>query len=107
VHSTEQLTYKIDIFGMHSNTLQGADHLAKTCGYRVVVPDFFRGTAWDVNNMPPREGRQALTAWIQEVGSWEKIRPGLLAVVRRLRADGAESIGVSFDYCTTYELMEI
>lgn len=80
---------------MHNNTLQGADYLAQRCGYKIVVPDFFRGKAWDVNNMPPREGRQVLNAWIQEVGSWEKVRPTLLAVVEKLKREGATSIGVS------------
>ncbi len=79
---------------MHPNTLQGADHLAKVSGYRVVIPDFFRGASWPVDNMPPKEGREFLSAWIQERGTWEKIRPSLLATVERLKADGATSLGV-------------
>jgi dienelactone hydrolase len=83
-----------DIFGMHANTLQGADVLATQCGYRIVVPDFFRGLQWDVENIPPREGRPVLDAWIQKVGSWEIVRPDLLAVVQRLKDDGAITIAV-------------
>ena len=79
---------------MHSNTLQGADHLAKVGGYRIVVPDFFRGAAWDPNNIPPREGRPVLNEWIQKVGSWERVRPGLHAVVQQLKSDGSTAIGV-------------
>jgi hypothetical protein len=83
-----------DIFGLHNNTLQGADHLVQHCGYKIIVPDFFGGKPWDVDNIPPREGRPALDAWIQEVGSWEKVRPTLITVVERLRQEGATSIGV-------------
>lgn len=83
-----------DIFGLHRNTLQGADHLAQQCGYKIIVPDFFRGKPWDINNIPPREGRPALNAWIQEAGAWVTVRPALIAVVERLRREGAISIGV-------------
>lgn len=80
---------------MHSNTLQGADHLAKVTGYRIVVPDFFRGQSWPVDNIPPKEGRPFLNAWIQNIGSWEKVRPGLLATLSLVQKDGAKSVGVS------------
>jgi len=80
---------------LHNNTLQGADHLAQQNGYKIFVPDFFGGKSWDIDNIPPREGRPALNAWIQEVGSWEKVRPILIAVVERLRKKEATSIGVS------------
>jgi len=79
---------------MHANTLQGADVLAAQSGYRIVVPDFLRGQHWDTDNIPPREGRPVLDAWIQKVGSWEKIRPDLLEVVQRLKDDGATTIAV-------------
>lgn len=79
---------------MHSNTLQGADHLARVTGYRIVVPDFFRGQSWQVDNIPPKEGRPYLNAWIQNIGSWEKVRPGLLATLELVQKDGAVSIGV-------------
>lgn len=80
---------------MHNNTLQGADHLAKSSGYRVVLPDFFRGQSWPVDNIPPKEGRPFLNKWIQSVGSWEKVRPGLLATIEYLKANGVTTIGVS------------
>ena len=80
---------------MHNNTLQGADHLAQQNGYKIIVPDFFGGKPWEIDNIPPREGRPALDAWIQEIGSWEKVRPILIAVVERLRREGATSMGVS------------
>jgi hypothetical protein len=83
-----------DIFGLHSNTLQGADVLARSSSYRIVIPDFFRGVSWPVDNIPAKEGRPFLNNWIQDIGSWEKIRPSLLAVVEALKAEGVTSIGV-------------
>lgn len=44
-----------DIFGFHENTKQVADILAAEGGYRIVMPDYFRGTPFDVNNWPPKE----------------------------------------------------
>lgn len=86
---------RADIFGFHNNTFQGADHLANICSYRIVIPDLFRGQGWSTDNIPPKEGRPVLDAWIQRVGSWERVRPGLLEIVQCLRKDGARSIGVS------------
>ena len=90
----------VDIFGMHSNTLQGADYLAKQCGYQVAVPDFFRGWSWDVDNIPPKEGRPFLNARIQERGSWDLVKPDLLEVVKYLTLDGKTSLGVSTIHVT-------
>ncbi|KAF2102917.1 alpha/beta-hydrolase [Rhizodiscina lignyota] len=87
-----------DIFGLHSNTLQGADYLAQLRGYRIVIPDFFRGKGWDINDIPPKAGRPALNAWVQEVGSWEKVQPGLIATVENARRLGAASIG-AYGFC--------
>lgn len=69
--------------------------MASICGYRIVIPDFFRGQGWSTDNIPPKEGRPVLDAWIQSAGSWEKVRPGLLETVKCIRNDGATSIAVS------------
>ncbi|OAA58651.1 Dienelactone hydrolase [Niveomyces insectorum RCEF 264] len=87
-----------DIFGLHPNTLQGADHLAATYRCRVVLPDFFRGETWPLDNMPPKEGRAVLSAWVQKRGNWDVIRPALLAVVDRVKADGATKLG-AYGFC--------
>ena len=70
--------------------------MAAASGSRVVLPDLFRGESWPVDNMPPREGRAALTAWVQARGNLEKqVRPALLAVVNKVKEEGAVKIGVS------------
>ena len=84
----------LDIFGLHNNTLQGADLFSQDTGYRIVLPDFFRGKPWDVNNMPPREGRPALNAWIQDAGSWEKVGPVLKAAVELVNREDPVAVGV-------------
>ncbi|KAK4690387.1 hypothetical protein P7C71_g6389, partial [Lecanoromycetidae sp. Uapishka_2] len=87
-----------DICGLHANTLRGADYLAAKTGYSIIIPDFFAGDGWDPNNIPPKEGRAALNAWIQRVGAWEKVGPVLEAVVEQVRKSGAEAIG-AYGYC--------
>lgn len=74
--------------------MQGADYLGKKLGYKIVMPDFFRGKAWDPDNIPPREGRPFLNAWIQEIGSYEKVRPGLFATIEWMKSQGCEELSV-------------
>jgi hypothetical protein len=92
-----------DIFGMAPNTLQGADVLAKLTGFRIVVPDFFRGRVWDHTNFPPKEGFASLQKWIGGVGEWNKvIRPDLEKVVAALREDGCSDVAVCFFHSVSY-----
>jgi dienelactone hydrolase len=84
-----------DIFGFHPNTFQGADHLAQKCGCTIAMPDFFRGKAWKTDNIPPKEGRPAMQAYIQSIGSWEIVKPDLVATIEFLRGEGMVDIGVS------------
>ena len=39
-----------DIFGDTANTRLFADFIAETYGFRVIVPDFYRGEPWDNTN---------------------------------------------------------
>ena len=41
-----------DIFGFHPNSKQLCDKIGQT-GFRVIMPDFFRGSPWNSNNFPP------------------------------------------------------
>jgi dienelactone hydrolase len=90
---------RTDIFTTHNNTLQGADHLAEKLGCQVFMPDFFRGDSWPVENMPPKEGRPYLNAWVQERGSWDKVQPDLLATVKYLKDEGKTSLVVCTCEC--------
>ena len=53
--SNKVLISVYDIFGFHENTKQVADILAAEGGYYIVMPDYFRGSPFDVNNWPPKE----------------------------------------------------
>ena len=59
--STKGIVIIPDIFGPHPNTYQVADALASR-GFLVVMPDFFRGTHWTLDNFPPADGF-ASPAW--------------------------------------------
>lgn len=96
--TTVALVCVYDIFGFHNNTFQGADHLARECGYTIVMPDFFRGRGWKTDNIPPKEGRDAMQAYIQSIGSWEILRPDFLQVVEHLKSEGKTSIG-AYGFC--------
>jgi len=96
--STKALVAIYDIFGFHNNTFQGADHLAQKCGFTIAMPDFFRGKGWKTDNIPPKEGRPAMQAYIQSIGSWELVRPDLLATIEFLKEEGKTSIG-GYGFC--------
>ena len=60
IYETKNKTPKIiisayDIFGFHVNTKQFADILAAEGDFRVIMPDFLRGSPLDPNNFPPKE----------------------------------------------------
>jgi len=88
------LITKTDIFGFHPNTFQGADRLAQRLGYQIVIPDLFRGRGWETSDMPPKEGREKMQAYIQSIGAWEVIRSDLRATVTWLERKGRTDIGV-------------
>eukprot|EP01096_Ripella_sp_DP13-Kostka_P016146 TRINITY_DN776_c0_g1_i2.p2 TRINITY_DN776_c0_g1~~TRINITY_DN776_c0_g1_i2.p2 ORF type:complete len:260 (-),score=109.90 TRINITY_DN776_c0_g1_i2:39-779(-) len=61
-----------DIFGFNGGRVrQVCDSLAEQ-GHTVVLPDFYRGEAWDPANFPPPSFPD-LIAWIQRVGGWDAV----------------------------------
>lgn len=96
--SAKALIAIYDIFGFHPNTFQGADRLAQRLGYQIVIPDLFRGRGWETSDMPPKEGREKMQAYIQSIGAWEVIRSDLRATVTCLESKGRTDIGV-YGFC--------
>ncbi|KAI8916591.1 Alpha/Beta hydrolase protein [Powellomyces hirtus] len=89
-----------DIFGFASQTQQGADLLA-TLGFRVIMPDLFRGKPFPVERMTPTGSeaeQKALMAdignFIGTTGNFQERIPELQALSSALRSAGAEKVGV-------------
>ncbi|KAI8146240.1 Alpha/Beta hydrolase protein [Fennellomyces sp. T-0311] len=80
-----------DIFGFHDNTKQFCDILAKNCGYKVAMPDFFHGKPWTPEQMGDM---QALLAWIAKVGTIEVIQPQVTVVREWLQGQGVVQGGL-------------
>ncbi|CAO3642742.1 unnamed protein product [Mucor hiemalis] len=74
-----------DIFGFHVNTKQFCDILAKNCGWKVVMPDFFRGKPLvesDLGDIPK------LLAWVDKNGTAEVVTPDVIRVQEHLKQQG-------------------
>ncbi|KAF7725570.1 hypothetical protein EC973_009525 [Apophysomyces ossiformis] len=80
-----------DIFGFHSNTKQFCDILANHGGYKVVLPDFFRGDGWDFS----RGGMPEIKAWLDDIGTFAVIFPQLERVREALQAQGVTTAGIA------------
>jgi len=77
-----------DIFGFHNNTKQTADRLGEA-GFRVVMPDIFRGNPW--TEMPIVYPK--LLAWLNDVASDEIVMRDIKNVVQSLKDDGVATVG--------------
>jgi len=88
-----------DIFGLHNNTKQVIDKLADGFGFKIVIPDFFRGPAWDENDFPPADP-QELQDWLQEVGNWNKtVKDDTLAIINHYKTtENITDFGI-FGFC--------
>ncbi|XP_037047402.1 uncharacterized AIM2 family protein C30D10.14-like [Bradysia coprophila] len=87
-----------DIFGFSSSNMkQITDHMAvQAGGFRVALPDFFRGDHWDIN-VPITPIERA--AFIQRVGDWETIvKPDLINTVRYYQSQGVQEFAI-FGMC--------
>ncbi|GAA5811937.1 hypothetical protein MFLAVUS_005384 [Mucor flavus] len=88
--ATKAIFVFYDIYGFHVNTKQFCDILAKNCGWRVVLPDFFRGDYY-----PPSElgDKERLMKWWATTASTEIITPDVLLVEKYLKDSGVKKAG--------------
>ena len=87
------LLYIPDIFGPHPNAYQVADILAAK-GFLVVMPDFFRGKEWPLEDFPPKDGfaGERFQGFLKAL-TYEALKPRLEQGLKILSALGATSIG--------------
>ncbi|KAJ3120717.1 hypothetical protein HK098_004403 [Nowakowskiella sp. JEL0407] len=98
--SKKALVAIYDIFGYFPQTQQGADLLASQ-GYRVVMPDFFRGEPFPLEKFPDGSGSEEskkngalLQSFFANAGLISVRLPELIAVATELRKSGHEKVGV-------------
>jgi len=80
-----------DIFGLSSdNVKQVADEMAlQSGGFRVALPDFYRGESWD--SAPETN----LQEWLQRVADWDTVvKPDLINIVQHYKSNGVEEFAI-------------
>lgn len=87
-----------DIFGFTENkrTRLVCDQMAKA-GYRVILPDFFRGTdvLKEFGTFPPEGGIPAVVDWVTKTAPLDKtVNEVFDVVVKHLESKGVKSIGM-------------
>jgi len=90
-----------DIFGYASQTLQGADILAKTTGAQVLMPDFLgEGGEIAVDRVPAKteEDKKALQKFFAGSASPPTLAPQVVDFVNLLKAEGVKKVGC-IGYC--------
>ena len=88
-------------FSYFSQTLQGADILAKTLGAQVFMPDFFgEGSAFGVEKLPPRneQDKKDLQAFFGGIASPPSNAARLVDFANVLKGEGFKKIG-AIGYC--------
>ncbi|KAI8063016.1 dienelactone hydrolase family-domain-containing protein [Thamnidium elegans] len=88
--ATKAIFVFYDIYGPTVNTKQTCDILAKNCGWRVVLPDFFRGDYHIVHELGDKD---KLTKWWASTASTEVITPDVIRVENYLKEAGVKEAG--------------
>jgi len=60
-----------DIFGDTKNSRKFVDLLAEAYGFRIVLPDFYRGEPWDHTKWPPIPDEYS--EWSTRVANWDTV----------------------------------
>jgi dienelactone hydrolase len=81
-----------DIYGFNGGRIRNICDQIANCGYRVVLPDFFRGDCWTTerNTTEPDEK----WPWIKSVSSPDAVHTDLVAVIGMLKSNGMQRIGM-------------
>ncbi|TPX30530.1 hypothetical protein SmJEL517_g05914 [Synchytrium microbalum] len=89
-HSSRVIIAAYDIFGFNiKQTRQALDTLANQ-GFKVIMPDFFRGATWDHG-----ADFSQLMPWIQKHGSWDVCKADVKMIIDHvLASDPSAKIGM-------------
>lgn len=91
------IIFAYDIFGWNTinrNVFRVADIWAEA-GYLVVMPDFYRGNPWDLNNFPPPSWDD-LMVWWGQCATMEIVRADLdTHIYPFLKEQGIDTVGVA------------
>ncbi|KAI8975486.1 Alpha/Beta hydrolase protein [Mycotypha africana] len=77
-----------DIFGYHPNAYQFCDILAKSCKWRVIMPDLLHG---DYATMELLGKGKELMAWLDRVGTLEVVTPDIQRSEKYLKEAGVDA----------------
>jgi len=95
--SNRLLVCVYDIFGFHPVSKQFCDKLSAS-GFRVVMPDFFRGKPFPIENFPPKDVSEIMN-FVGTTGSWENVlKKDISVVLEHYKALGANKFG-TFGFC--------
>lgn len=89
-----------DIFGFYPQTQQGADIIAEKLGARVLMPDFFFGKPYPLDQFPAKteEQKKFYQNFFATTASFGNVMPGLLDLAKELREQGATKVFV-YGFC--------
>jgi dienelactone hydrolase len=81
-----------DIFGWHPNVFQVCDKLAQS-GFFVILPDFFRGEAFDITKLSGQNPGEEIRNWINMKGNWEIVKRDIDNVIPVIQQRGVKTLG--------------
>jgi dienelactone hydrolase len=82
-----------DIFGFHNVTKQFADKLA-SAGFRVAIPDFFRGKPFPLEKFPPKDFKELMDFLAENVDFEKRVKPDIEAVLNHYKTQGITTFGI-------------
>ena len=82
----ETIIMVTDIFGLHQNNYELADTLSHKEGYKVIIPDLFRGAAWPATQFPPQTNEQsaAFSAFLAGIANAGKRQTDIIELIEAL-----------------------
>ena len=90
-----------DIFGFHPNNFELADNIASARGWKVVIPDLLRGSAWPAVNFPPKTPAQsgAFAAFLTGPADAKKRVLDVKVLIETIRAVEPEASFAVLGFC--------